>query len=68
MATAPLLRPRRGGRWAYFRALPYAFVWIATGKARVLAALPSEPEPEMDPRSSLDESISTRSQVPPYED
>ena len=33
MATAPLLRPRRGGRWAYFRALPYAFVWIATAKA-----------------------------------
>jgi len=28
---------------------------------RVLAALPSEPEPEMDPRYSLDESISTRS-------
>jgi len=33
MATAPLLRPRRGGRREYFRALPYAFVWIATGKA-----------------------------------
>jgi|SRR6516225_402852 hypothetical protein len=35
---------------------------------RVIAALPIEPVPEMDPRFSLDESISTRSQVPPYED